>query len=91
MSLLPSVQVSTIHECYYFTVLEALLITMFLFAAPTALQTHRVCFGKSLTSYPSFKEEFEKAGNYKYKEDTVVVDGKNCSPQGEAMPYWGIL
>ncbi|KAJ9592476.1 hypothetical protein L9F63_015892 [Diploptera punctata] len=56
-------------------------------AAPTALQTHGVCFGKSLTSYPSFREEFEKAGNYKYKEETVVVDGNLITSRGPATAF----
>jgi protein DJ-1 len=41
--------------------------------APTALQAHNVGIGKSLTSYPSFKEQLQE--KYAYKEDSVVVDG----------------
>jgi protein DJ-1 len=42
-------------------------------AAPTALQAHNVGIGKSLTSYPSFREQLQE--KYTYKEDSVVVDG----------------
>jgi hypothetical protein len=37
------------------------------------LFAHRLGFGKSITSYPSFKEKL--AANYVYKEDRVVQDG----------------
>jgi protein DJ-1 len=42
-------------------------------AAPTALQAHNIGIGKSLTSYPSVKEQLQE--KYAYKEDSVVVDG----------------
>jgi hypothetical protein len=43
-------------------------------AAPTALQTHGVGIGKSLTSYPTFREQLQQ--QYAYREDSVVVDGR---------------
>jgi hypothetical protein len=49
------------------------LHTILVVAAPTALQAHNVCIGKSLTSYPSFREQLQE--KYTYKEDKVVVDG----------------
>ncbi|XP_069675846.1 protein dj-1beta-like [Periplaneta americana] len=54
-------------------------------AAPTALQTHNIGFGKSLTSYPSFKEQLE--GNYKYKDENVVVDGNLLTSRGPATAF----
>jgi putative intracellular protease/amidase len=47
--------------------------TVSVVAAPTALQAHNVCIGKSLTSYPTFREQLQE--KYTYKEDNVVVDG----------------
>jgi len=44
--------------------------------APTALKKHGICTGRSVTSYPSFKGEMSEGGQYKYKDERVVVDGK---------------
>jgi hypothetical protein len=60
-------------------------------AAPTALQAHNIGVGKSLTSYPSFKEQLQ--GKYTYKEDSVVVDGwynSACchSLHPSSVSYW---
>lgn len=44
-------------------------------SAPTALKKHEIGIGKSLTSYPSFKEAMTSGNLYNYKEDRVVVDG----------------
>ncbi|PNF39521.1 Protein DJ-1alpha [Cryptotermes secundus] len=54
-------------------------------AAPTALQAHNVGFGKSLTSYPSLKEQLQE--KYAYKEDSVVVDGRQ-SVHDEKRSGW---
>ncbi|PSN45104.1 Protein DJ-1alpha [Blattella germanica] len=52
---------------------------------PTALQAHKIALGKSVTSYPSFKEQLAK--DYKYKEDKVVVDGNIITSQGPATSF----
>ena len=49
-------------------------------AAPTAFQSHDIGKGKSVTSYPAFKEKLE--GDYKYSEDRVVVDGNLVTSRG---------
>jgi hypothetical protein len=49
------------------------IYTFVFVAAPTALQAHSIGIGKSLTSYPSFREQLQE--KYEYKEDNVVVDG----------------
>nr|XP_019563160.1 protein dj-1beta-like [Aedes albopictus] len=55
-------------------------------AAPTVLLTHSVALGKTLTSYPSFKDEF--AGKYTYVEDkTVVVDGNLVTSRGPGTAF----
>lgn len=54
-------------------------------AAPTALQAHNVCIGKSLTSYPTFREQLQE--KYTYKEDNVVVDGKLVTSRGPATAF----
>ncbi|KAG8299507.1 hypothetical protein J6590_099437, partial [Homalodisca vitripennis] len=41
--------------------------------APAVLKAHGIAKGKSLTSYPSVKEEL--VSDYKYSEDKVVIDG----------------
>ncbi|XP_023701865.1 protein/nucleic acid deglycase DJ-1 [Cryptotermes secundus] len=54
-------------------------------AAPTALQAHNVGFGKSLTSYPSLKEQLQE--KYAYKEDSVVVDGNLVTSRGPGTAF----
>lgn len=55
-------------------------------AAPTALQKHKIAFGKSLTSYPSFKEQLES--DYKYVTgEKVVVDGNLLSSMGPGTAF----
>lgn len=50
-------------------------------AAPTALLAHSVGLGKSITSYPSVKDQL--AGSYKYIDDQVVVlDGQLLTSRG---------
>lgn len=55
-------------------------------AAPTALQEHKIAFGKSITSYPSFKGQLE--GDYKYVSDRKVVqDGNLITSQGPGTAF----
>ncbi|XP_055614950.1 protein dj-1beta [Toxorhynchites rutilus septentrionalis] len=55
-------------------------------AAPTVLLTHSIALGKSLTSYPSFKEQL--SSQYKYVEDkTVVVDGNLVTSRGPGTAF----
>ncbi|KAG4071648.1 hypothetical protein HA402_011802 [Bradysia odoriphaga] len=50
-------------------------------AAPTALLAHSIGLGKSITSYPSLKDQL--AGSYKYVDDQVVVqDGQLLTSRG---------
>jgi hypothetical protein len=63
-------------------------------AAPTALQAHNIGVGKSLTSYPSFKEQLQE--RYTYKEDSVVVDGWYNPPcclslHPSSVLYWVLV
>ncbi|KAL9694815.1 hypothetical protein quinque_014100 [Culex quinquefasciatus] len=54
--------------------------------APTVLLTHSIALGKSLTSYPSFKDQL--SGKYKYIDDkTVVVDGNLVTSRGPATAF----
>ncbi|XP_014255674.1 protein dj-1beta [Cimex lectularius] len=54
-------------------------------AAPTALKAHGIALGKSLTSYPSFKEELSEC--YNYLEDRVVVDGNLITSRGPTTAF----
>ena len=49
-------------------------------AAPTALKAHEIGKGKSITSYPAFKNDLD--GYYKYSDERVVVDGNLVTSQG---------
>ncbi|KAF5395590.1 Ribosomal-protein-alanine acetyltransferase [Paragonimus heterotremus] len=48
-------------------------------AAPIGLQAHGIGLGKTITSYPSFKDQLK---GFKYSEETVVVDGKLVTSRG---------
>lgn len=54
-------------------------------AGPTALFAHRLAFGKSITSFPSFKEKL--GANYVYKEDRVVQDDNLVTSQGPGTSF----
>lgn len=50
-------------------------------AAPVALLAHSIGLGKSLTSYPSVKDQL--IGKYSYVEDQIVVqDGQLITSRG---------
>ncbi|XP_044728641.1 protein dj-1beta-like isoform X2 [Chrysoperla carnea] len=49
-------------------------------AAPTALQAHRIHFGKRITCYPSCKDQLKS--EYCVSDDIVVIDGKLVTSQG---------
>jgi len=49
-------------------------------AAPTALQAHKIGLGKTITSFPAFKEQLSK--DYTYSEDRVVRDGNLLTSRG---------
>eukprot|EP00088_Acartia_fossae_P029469 TRINITY_DN3033_c0_g1_i5.p1 TRINITY_DN3033_c0_g1~~TRINITY_DN3033_c0_g1_i5.p1 ORF type:complete len:182 (+),score=61.63 TRINITY_DN3033_c0_g1_i5:57-602(+) len=49
-------------------------------AAPTALQAHGIGKGKSVTSYPAFKEAL--SADYNYTESMVEVDGNLITSRG---------
>ena len=49
-------------------------------ASPTALKAHKIGRGKSVTSYPSFKDKLDDY--YDYQEETVVVDGNLVTSRG---------
>lgn len=55
-------------------------------AAPTALQAHKVGLGKSITSYPSFKDQLK--ADYKYVDNKKVVqDGNLITSQGPGTAF----
>ncbi|XP_065206480.1 Parkinson disease protein 7 homolog [Planococcus citri] len=55
-------------------------------AAPTALKSHGICLGQTLTSYPGVKDEF-KDGQCKYSEEKVVVSGKLITSRSPATAF----
>lgn len=55
-------------------------------AAPTALKKHAVFKGRSLTSYPNFKQDMVADDAYKYSEERVVVDGQSAFLQVWKIP-----
>ncbi|KAJ8953648.1 hypothetical protein NQ314_007255 [Rhamnusium bicolor] len=56
-------------------------------AAPTALKSHRVAFGKNITSYPSMKPQLEEGSHYHYEEDKVVVDDNIITSRGPGTAF----
>lgn len=51
-------------------------------AGPTALLSHGIGKGKSLTSHPGCMDKMKACSDYKYLEDRVVQDGKLITSQG---------
>ena len=54
-------------------------------ASPIALKAAKIGFNKSLTCYPSMKEEV--ADTYNFSEDRVVVDGKMITSRGPGTSF----
>uniref|UniRef100_U5EU18 Putative transcriptional regulator dj-1 n=1 Tax=Corethrella appendiculata TaxID=1370023 RepID=U5EU18_9DIPT len=55
-------------------------------AAPTAFEAHSIALGKSITSYPSFKDQL--SAKYKYVDDKkVVVDGNIVTSRGPGTAF----
>ncbi|XP_058810949.1 uncharacterized protein LOC131675819 [Topomyia yanbarensis] len=55
-------------------------------SAPTVLLAHSIALGKSITSYPSFKDQL--SGKYKYIDDKiVVVDGNLVTSRGPGTAF----
>ena len=54
-------------------------------AGPTAFFAHKIGYGKSITSYPSFKEKL--GANFVYKEDRVVQDENLITSQGPGTTF----
>lgn len=55
-------------------------------AAPTALISFGVGLNKQLTCYPALSDSFT-GKDYKYVDETVVVDGKLVTSQGPFTSY----
>ena len=57
-------------------------------AAPTALASHKIGVGRSVTSYPApaFKGKLESAG-YKYMDEMVVVDKNIVTSRGPGSSF----
>lgn len=55
-------------------------------AAPIALKSHGIGHGKALTSHPSKKDDLSK-GDYKYREERVVVDGQLITSRGPGTTF----
>lgn len=55
-------------------------------AAPVALKVHKIALGKSLTSYPSMKDNL--VSDYKYVDgQKVVQDGQLITSQGPGTAF----
>ncbi|KAJ8890360.1 hypothetical protein PR048_009868 [Dryococelus australis] len=55
-------------------------------AGPTVLKAHGIAKGKTVTSYPSFKDDLVAAG-YQYSEEEVVVDGTLITSRSPATAF----
>lgn len=56
-------------------------------AAPTALKSHCIGFGKNITSYPSTEKAMLEGDSYNYKQENVVVDGTLITSRGPGTAY----
>ncbi|XP_077998289.1 Parkinson disease protein 7 homolog [Glandiceps talaboti] len=54
-------------------------------AGPTALLSHNIGKGKSLTSHPGVKDKL--TSDYKYQEERVVIDGKLITSRGPGTTF----
>ncbi|CAH3160290.1 unnamed protein product, partial [Porites evermanni] len=52
--------------------------------APTALHTHGIAKGKTVTSHPSVKDKLD---GYTYSEDRVVRDGNLVTSRGPGTAF----
>jgi protein DJ-1 len=53
---------------------------------------HKIGLGKSITSYPSFKDKMTEGNLYNYKEDRVVVDGNIITSRGPGTALeWSLV
>ncbi|XP_065172468.1 protein dj-1beta-like [Atheta coriaria] len=56
-------------------------------SAPTVLKAHGVGKGKNVTSYPAMEKEMSECGDYKYKNDDVVVDEYLITSRGPGTSF----
>ncbi len=54
-------------------------------AGPTVLLAHKIGLGKSVTSYPSFREKLE--GEFEWKGERVVRDENLVTSQGPGTSF----
>lgn len=54
-------------------------------AAPLALKEHAIGTGKTITSYPSVKDDL--LSSYNYVDDVVVQDGQLITSRGPGTAY----
>ena len=52
---------------------------------PTAFISHKIGFGRKVTSYPSLKEKFNE--NFSYLDERVVQDGNLITSQGPGTTF----
>lgn len=57
-------------------------------AAPTALKSHGIGEGKTITCYPALKNEMEDGGKYTYTDShNVVIDGNVITSKGPGTVF----
>jgi protein DJ-1 len=61
------------------------LYSLEIFVGPTALLSHKIGFGRRLTSFPSLKDKFSQ--NYEYSGDRVVQDSNLITSQGPGTTF----
>ena len=57
----------------------------FLKKGPTALLSHKIGYGKNVTSYPSFKEKL--SADFNYKDENVVQDENLITSRGPGTTF----
>lgn len=60
-------------------------LIIFFIKGPTALLSHKVGLGKSVTSYPTLKDKL--SNDFKYRDDRVVQDGNLITSQGPGTTF----
>lgn len=53
-------------------------------ASPIALEAHKICVNRQITSYPSMET---KLSSYKYSKNRVVVDGNLITSRGPGTAF----